>query len=552
MNFLITISKIPYQMLYQMDTADILCQAIQDNNYVMVYTILPNIAADDLQQLNEKHEFTNIACKLGYWKILKLLLDSGCKIHIDVTGSKINKTHGKIHYFSYDLAEAFHNKQNHIINNLITGNYLPPDDLSILLLTTIFYSRYNNNFEYAKFLIDTYIDTSDINLVIYTYRSGQTNIFRYLVEKKINIDYSIGLSNPLSDAIASDDIDMVKEVINANIDISKYYHTCYKNYFNSQSSFDIIEYMEQNYGKKLGHLIDYNDRLRMACFKNDIKSIKAIFKNTKQHLDDNMSAYTIAIYNKKPDIAKYIRHNIKKKIYNYKILLDDENNNIAMPYNCCIYDYRQNDLLFKDMCLYHKTNIVRSLLHRNVSQDMVTKCFIKMILFKYHKIIKIFLEENILISDYTKILEAAIFNFNYTVLNYLISKKVDFSAALFNLNIDGPISSIIKMMKFLIRNGSNIQHISDGQTLIGKIVRHYDYHSFYQTQYNNSNYEIYNNMDEKVLAIIKYLIENNYQFSNIDKLTWKIALENNLSMVAQYLINSGLNIDTVENTGIYM
>lgn len=546
-----------------MNEYQILSHAIMERNDNMVKYLLSHISDNELMKIDAKYKYLELASLSGNTSYLDLLLSKGCKL-------KFNERtcdNGMERVIVYEMVMAVQNKQHQVVKYFLDNNLIPKNIVSNVL-SSLMACTVNPEIDFYKFLIRKYIDVNDVLFISNICSGAQVDIFKFLIKMGADINYSRPIKNhfspkneifhhnALSDAILSNNINMVKEVINLGVDLTMCYHTIYHHCLIGSSSLDIINYLDKNYSEYI-HLISYDDQFAMACLRGDMILVKSMFDNSPKNKYINERGLFVAHYSNHYSIVNFLIE--KMRIQNCKQL----NNIISkiskvhpLPWGCGGKVGPPALEVLGKCCARQDFDLVESDLYNKINEENALDCF--QFLMEIHnpeisrKFINILTQKKIKIVN-NKVFKKAIFRNHYVILDYLIGDKPVKKNALKSINLNQPVNKILRMISYLVDKGADVNHKYKLSTcIIEKIItfRMYVTDFIIYTRNNNDvpdndKYDLfYKKTDQKILDVIAHLVKLGFQFDDSSaSRSLMFALYNHLFKVAQYISSRLINTD---------
>lgn len=534
----------------------LLFTVIIEKNDNMVRYLLSLFSDNELIQANQIYSYVQNACVIGNTDYVNLLLSRGCKINFNN-----NFDGGRI--IVNELFLAINNGNHHILKYFL-DNMLIPKELVSDVTMSIISSTFNTDLDFYKYIIKKYIDITDIKFLMLVCRFGHLDILKYLIKLGADINYCLESNdsklfphNAFSDAICSENIDVVKVVIDAGVDLKKWYYTAY-HYCLIGGPIDIVDYLDNNY-PEYTNLISNEDRFAMACLRGDIDSVKTLFKIVRKNKHARERGLFLAQQNKQQHITtflvKIIPINSREQFNDIMIKFTN-----IHPVPSHWFKGNSRSILGSVVagCISNNFDLCRSVLIKEINEKdgieclhfLLTSCSVNIV----KNVIGIFTEKKIKITD-KKIVHGAIFKSNYVILDYLTTVAPIDKGSLRNINVSAPLKKVQRMISYLVDKGADVNYVyTDGSTIIEHLLMRCDYQHIFDTYAKIAEpkscdpdymYEIYyKRTDEKIMSIVAHFVKLGYEFRNLKLYTRSLmyATKYKLFATCRYIIQRCYNL----------
>lgn len=542
----------------------ILGMAIMYQNDNMFEYAMTFFTKEELIKSNREFFYLNYACYIGNIKYISELLSKGCELQIDHIG--FNNDIVEVKEISTAVKSGnYHVVQYFLENNLIPQNVIP--DVMMMIFSICF-----ANLDMCKFFVRKYMNINNHKFMSLVCSHGQHEILKYMIKRGADINYCIEavdlvdptkttLRNAFSDSISSDNIEIVKEVINAGVNIQKWYHTTYYYCINGLSSINIVKYLDKNYAEYTS-LISIEDQFLMACILDNINKVKSLFQVVyENNKDDIVRGFKLAIKNKNYIVVEFLANIV------YTILGPSEIAKIDYNVENSITSITNLEYILICYCNTGYMDPIKSQLFDNLSDEIITQLFAFLIFsinVKSKKNIIEFFSEKKIRTNNKKVLYDSVYYFNYVILDYLITDKSMCEDLLAHINMYHSLNKVLRMISYLVDKGANV---NDNFDVMDKIIcEYYHLHAFdvfmlmkgtivNLTLDDTSHiYEkFYKDTDNKILDIVVRLVKLGYKFdlSASRKIPFSTVLDiahnRKLFKVHRYLVkNSKKSINCIQ------
>lgn len=493
------------------------------NNIELIALALDSLDCETIRE--DLGECLIVAIKLDNCDIVTMLLNKIKKI-------SINDFNDEIASELWTRIVSLYQKKKYTMLECILDNV---DDHTIEHIICIASQYENSDDNIWKQWLDKYINTISHNMISFACRNGHVQFIEHIKDRVDFIYEYIFL-----DAVQSQNIDLVKLIIETNANIADYYVQAF-NFALEQKSIELLHLLFSI--TKYNTLLNYYEQVSYTCIISDMETLQSVFEDSSKNYNDNIKILKLICCNDYLEPFKFIISN-STTVYDINELIHSVKVGEMLQILTFIVDIdyqHDNGTINADFLLliglYHRdVDKIITAINMGTSTCM-RSCILEFALEPssdserqtYSKIIDILLDTEIDIhKDNDSIISTAIRELNYRVLNWCVSIGCDFESKLIDIDCKKSPEDILQMVKFLIDHGANINYIHEDlqpSTFIESLL-----YSMPIISENNKPDEI------KYLNIIKYAIDSGVDISVNDYIIACYAVINNSQDIVEYLL----------------
>lgn len=524
-------------LMHYSDIQLLLYKYIDNGNTAMVEHLMPKIGK------NKTNKYDNyalmLACISANGKIFKLLCDN----NIINCSQLIEKPH------------FLTTRDINFLDDIVNNGCICPRLLSNCLLRCMGDVCIPLPFDYFKKIVDNYFEITDNRIVKEVCIYGDVPSFRYLIELGIDINYTVDGQHAVDHALGTGNIQMLKLVLDNGFDIEKIKRDTIIKFFDRRHYFNInmLDYLIENYDH-VSNMIEYTDRLKNLCIKNDLDKFKQVFDNSDHYTQENLDILRCAILFGKIEIFDYIINNLTceydQDTIDYMVKISPRLAIIFFSIHGYT-KYLELDEILRFCCMTNNTGLINELLDNNDFDNDQLINIINTLLLMCDVIVSDIIDNILLhrvrdlqIPQCQKLFSIATDNFNYDILDYLFQIGFDFNNGLCGItNIRSP-GKMRHMLHYLVNNSYDIntkiyfsEKYNTQMSIIGMLI----------SMCIDDDGDDVDISDKFLVDMIKYIEDLGYHnYSNLDSY-FLSAVDSGYIRTAERFFNLGANISIISN-----